>query len=77
MPDRTPLDWITKIRADFALPRLIELRERALALGAIHCYPIALEHDRKDQSAGTGASHPATDEYHASQLAQMAAVPSP
>jgi hypothetical protein len=32
MPDQTPLDWIAKIRADFALPRLIELRERALRL---------------------------------------------
>jgi len=32
MPNQTPLDWIAKIRADFALPRLIELRERALRL---------------------------------------------
>jgi len=32
MPDQTPLDWIAKIRADFALPRLIALRERALRL---------------------------------------------
>lgn len=32
MPDQTPLDWIAKIHADFALPRLIELRERALRL---------------------------------------------
>jgi len=32
MPDRTPLDWIARIHADFALPRLIELRERALRL---------------------------------------------
>lgn len=32
MPNQTPLDWIAKIRADFALPRLIELRERALHL---------------------------------------------
>ena len=32
MPNQTPLDWIAKIRADFALPRLIELRQRALRL---------------------------------------------
>ena len=32
MPNQPPLDWIAKIRADFALPRLIELRERALRL---------------------------------------------
>ena len=32
MPDQTPLDWIAKIRADFALPRLIELRARTLQL---------------------------------------------
>lgn len=32
MPDQTPLDWMAKIRADFALPRLIALRERTLRL---------------------------------------------
>jgi hypothetical protein len=32
MPDRTPLDWIAKIRAGFALPRLVELRALALKL---------------------------------------------
>jgi len=32
MPNQTPLDWMAKIRADFALPRLIALRERALRL---------------------------------------------
>jgi hypothetical protein len=32
MPNQTPLDWIAKVRAEFALPRLIELRERALRL---------------------------------------------
>lgn len=32
MPDQTPLDWIAKISADFALPRLIELRGRALRM---------------------------------------------
>jgi hypothetical protein len=32
MPYDSPLDWIAKIHADFALPRLIELRERALRL---------------------------------------------
>jgi hypothetical protein len=32
MPNKTPLAWIAKIHADFALPRLIELRERALRL---------------------------------------------
>jgi hypothetical protein len=32
MPNQTPLDWIAKIRTDFALPRLIALRARALRL---------------------------------------------
>jgi hypothetical protein len=32
MPNQTPLDWIAKIRADFALPKLIELRAQALRL---------------------------------------------
>lgn len=32
IPYDSPLDWIAKIRADFALPRLIELREMALRL---------------------------------------------
>ena len=32
MPYQTPLDWMAKIRADFAIPRLIALRERALRL---------------------------------------------
>ena len=32
MPNETPLDWIAKIRADFALPKLIELRAQALQL---------------------------------------------
>jgi hypothetical protein len=32
MPYDSPLDWIAKIQADFALPKLIELRERALRL---------------------------------------------
>lgn len=32
MPNQTPLDWIAKIRADFALPGLVGLRERALRL---------------------------------------------
>jgi hypothetical protein len=32
MPNQTPLDWVAKIRADFTLPRLIQLRARALQL---------------------------------------------
>lgn len=32
IPYDSPLDWIAKIRTDFALTRLIELRERALRL---------------------------------------------
>jgi hypothetical protein len=32
MPYESPLDWIAKIQADFALPKLINLRERAMRL---------------------------------------------
>jgi hypothetical protein len=32
IPNPSPLDWIAKIRSDFALPRLVDLRESALRL---------------------------------------------